>query len=79
MRSCSFLFPGQGAQYVGMGHDLVERFSEARALLRRAESLLGLPLREVMFSGPEEKLNEDLISQVSVYTVSCMVADILAT
>ena len=48
MRACSFLFPGQGAQYVGMGRDLVERFSEALALLPRAESLLGLPLREVM-------------------------------
>jgi [acyl-carrier-protein] S-malonyltransferase len=79
MRRCSFLFPGQGAQYVGMGRDLVERFPEARALLGRAESLLGLPLGEVMFSGPEEKLNEDFVSQVSVYTVSCMVADILAT
>lgn len=79
MRTCSYLFPGQGAQYVGMGRDLVERFPEARALLGRAESLLGLPLGEVMFSGPEEKLNEDFVSQVSVYTVSCMVADILAT
>ena len=79
MRACSFLFPGQGAQYVGMGRDLVERFPEALALLPRAETLLGLPLREVMFFGPEERLNEDFISQVSVYTVSCMVADILAT
>ena len=44
MKGCSFLFPGQGAQYVGMGRDLVERFAESEDLLKRAELHLGLPL-----------------------------------
>jgi [acyl-carrier-protein] S-malonyltransferase len=78
MKGCSFLFPGQGAQYVGMGRDLVERFAESEDLLKRAELHLGLPLGEIMFSGPEERLNEDLNAQLAVYTVSCMVADLLA-
>jgi len=78
MKGCTFLFPGQGAQYVGMGRDLVERFAESEDLLKRAEFHLDLPLGEVMFSGPEERLHEDLNAQLAVYTVSCMVADLLA-
>jgi [acyl-carrier-protein] S-malonyltransferase len=78
MEGCSFLFPGQGAQYVGMGRDLVERFAESEDLLKRAELHLDLPLGEVMFSGPEERLHEDLNAQLAVYTLSCMVADLLA-
>ena len=78
MKGCSFLFPGQGAQYVGMGRDLVERFAESEDLLERAEFHLNLPLGEIMFSGPEERLHEDLNAQLAVYTVSCMVADLLA-
>jgi [acyl-carrier-protein] S-malonyltransferase len=78
MKGCSFLFPGQGAQYVGMGRDLVEKFSESENLLKRAEFHLGLPLGEIMFSGPEERLHEDLNAQLAVYTLSCMVFDLLA-
>ena len=78
MKGCSFLFPGQGAQYVGMGRELVERFPESKDLLKRAELQLDLPLGEIMFSGPEERLHEDLNAQLAVYIVSCMVADLLA-
>jgi len=78
MKGCSFLFPGQGAQYVGMGRDLVEKFPESEDLLKRAELHLELPLGEIMFSGPEERLNKDLNAQLAVYTISCMVADLLA-
>ena len=77
MSGCVLLFPGQGAQYVGMGRDLVEKFSEGQDLLQRAESLLGLALGKIMFSGPEHRLHEDLIAQLAVYTMSCMVVDLL--
>jgi len=72
------MFAGQGAQYVGMGRDLVERFPESVDMLHRAETQLGLPLGEIMFCGPEKRLHEDLTAQVAVFTVSCMIADLLA-
>ena len=78
MKGCCFLFPGQGAQYVGMGRALVERFPESEDLLKRAEFHLEIPLGEIMFSGPEERLHKDLNAQLAVYTISCMVADLLA-
>ncbi len=74
---CAFLFPGQGAQVVGMGRTLAETFPEARSLLTRAEAHMRLPLGEIMFDGPQERLNEDFTAQVAVYTVSCMAAAVL--
>jgi [acyl-carrier-protein] S-malonyltransferase len=78
MNGCALLFPGQGAQVVGMGRELVEAFPETRELLERAEAHLHLPLGKFMFVGPEEQLNDDFTAQVAVYTVSCMVTEILA-
>jgi [acyl-carrier-protein] S-malonyltransferase len=78
VNQCAFLFPGQGAQVVGMGRELLEAFPETRELLERAEAHLHLPLGKIMFEGPEERLNEDFTAQVAVYAVSCMVTEILA-
>ncbi|HAA03934.1 MAG TPA: hypothetical protein DCE18_11230 [Syntrophobacteraceae bacterium] len=78
MSDCAFLFPGQGAQVLGMGRDLAEAYPEARNLLERAETHLRVPLGKIMYDGPEERLNEDFSAQVAVYTVSCMVTEVLA-
>jgi [acyl-carrier-protein] S-malonyltransferase len=71
------MFPGQGAQAVGMGKDLAGTFPEARSVLERAEAHMRLPLGEIMGDGPPERLNHDFTAQVAVYTVSCMIAAVL--
>lgn len=54
--SDAFVFAGQGAQYVGMGAELFEADAQARALLERADAILGEPLSEVILRGPEAAL-----------------------
>jgi [acyl-carrier-protein] S-malonyltransferase len=59
----ALLFPGQGAQYVGMGRGVAEAFPEARALYERADAVLGFGLSTICFDGPEERLTATDISQ----------------
>jgi len=66
----AFLFPGQGAQQVGMGQDLVEAFAACRKVFELAEQVSGLPLRRVCFEGPEEELSRTDVCQVAIFTVS---------
>lgn len=70
----AFVFAGQGAQYVGMGRDLVESFEEARATFDEASEALGFDLRSLCFDGPEERLMETENTQPAVLTldVACM-------
>ena len=53
----AFLFPGQGAQYVGMGKDLVESCSQAKAIFDKADKVLGFSLSRLCFEGPVEELS----------------------
>ena len=72
-----FLYPGQGAQHVGMGLDLYEAYAEARRIFERADRLLGFSLSRLCFEGPEEELNEDLNAQLAIYTLSCSLTEVL--
>lgn len=72
-----FLYPGQGSQEVGMGFDLFQSYPRAKALFDRADHLLGFSLSSLCFEGPAEELNSDLNAQMAVYTVSCVVNDLL--
>lgn len=65
----AFLFPGQGAQAVGMGVDLLDR-PGARALFDQAEQISGLPLARLCAEGPEEELARTDVSQPAIFTVS---------
>lgn len=66
----AFVFPGQGAQAVGMGKDLYERFASARELYDRADELLGVPLSRICFEGPEEELLQTRNAQPAIAVTS---------
>lgn len=66
----AIIFPGQGAQYVGMGRDLAEAFPECRALFDRASSVLGYDLADVAFNGPIEKLTISTHTQPAIFVHS---------
>ncbi|HIF33813.1 MAG TPA: ACP S-malonyltransferase [Planctomycetaceae bacterium] len=67
MTKTAFLFPGQGAQTVGMASELVERLPVVRDLFEMAKGILGYDLAEMCFSGPAEKLNSTVFSQPALF------------
>jgi len=75
----AFLFPGQGAQFVGMGKDFVEQFSSASAIFDRANKLLGFDLMKLCFEGPAEQLNTTLMSQPAIFTVTAAILESIMT
>jgi [acyl-carrier-protein] S-malonyltransferase len=66
----AFVFPGQGAQALGMGLDVYENHSEARARFDEADQVLGFPLTEIIFRGPEEKLKQTANTQPALLATS---------
>ena len=66
----AYLFPGQGSQIVGMGRDLYERFSAARAVFDEADAVLGFPLSRLCFEGPIDLLNLTENTQPAILTAS---------
>ncbi|MFW5999204.1 MAG: ACP S-malonyltransferase [Halanaerobiaceae bacterium] len=73
-----FLYPGQGAQQVGMGKEFYEEFSVARHLMDQADELVDFDLKQLCFEGPEEKLNTTKFTQPAVFVVSMMATGVLA-
>lgn len=70
MPQTAFLFPGQGAQYVGMGQSLYESLPAAKQLFDQAGNILGFDLYSVCVNGPPEKLNATDVSQPAIYVAS---------
>lgn len=77
MSSIALLFPGQGAQYLGMGKALVERCAGAAALFRRAADILGYDLLGVCVGGPPERLDSTLCSQPAIFVTSLAALEVL--
>ena len=72
-----FLFPGQGAQQVGMGQDLFKEYPAARRVFEKADSQLGYALSRLCFEGPEEELTRTCYAQPAIFTVSMAVWAVL--
>ncbi|HOE69206.1 MAG TPA: ACP S-malonyltransferase [Candidatus Omnitrophota bacterium] len=70
MQKIGFLFPGQGAQSVGMGKDLFEQSAAARAVYEKADTALGYSLSKICFEGPEPELTRTLYAQAAIFVTS---------
>jgi len=75
----AFLFPGQGAQTVGMGADIAQAFPAAAAVFRKANEIVGFDLCKVCFEGPAEKLNSTTMSQPAIFVTSAALLEVLRT
>jgi len=75
----AFLFPGQGAQHVGMGKDVASAFPAAAEIFGRANAVLGFDLASLCFEGPAEQLNSTTISQPAIFTTSAAILQVLRT
>lgn len=73
----AYIFPGQGAQFVGMGKDLYERFALAKEMFENANEILGYRISDLMFSGTEEDLRQTKVTQPAIFLHSVVLVHIL--
>ena len=70
----AFVFPGQGAQFVGMGKDLYDNVPLAKELFDRANEILGFPITDIMFAGTDEQLKQTKVTQPAIFLHSVLLA-----
>ncbi|QGY43022.1 ACP S-malonyltransferase [Maribellus comscasis] len=73
----AFVFPGQGAQYPGMGKDLYENSAEAKALFDKANEILGFNITNIMFEGSVDDLKQTKVTQPAIFLHSVLLAKTL--
>jgi len=70
----AYIFPGQGAQFVGMGKDLYEKSEKARKLFEEANEILGFRITDIMFDGTDENLKQTNVTQPAIFLHSVLLA-----
>jgi [acyl-carrier-protein] S-malonyltransferase len=73
----AFIFPGQGAQFIGMGKDVAEQFPAAKTIFENANKIVGFDLAKICFEGPAEQLNTTTMSQPAIFTVSAAILEVI--
>lgn len=73
----AYVFPGQGAQFIGMGKDLYEASPVAQELFKKANEILGFDITEIMFNGTDEQLKETKVTQPAIFLHSVILAKVL--
>lgn len=77
MNNLALVFPGQGAQYVGMAKDFYESFDIAKDIIDKTDAIVGKNFKSILFSGPDEELKKTDITQPAIFSMSIAIYEII--